>query len=147
MFKKSPKQKAEALEKKGDRLAQKKQWLAAYGCYHEAVELDESQLHLYGKLLKSLDEMKDDWTEEHFAHSVHWQMKLKEIEDPKFKLIHARNEPEFQEIIAIIKKLLNASSEKEETALVEKIVSYGSLANYPLIDMLLAFKGVKKNKD
>jgi hypothetical protein len=140
MFKKNPQQKAETLEKKGDRLARQNKWLAAYGCYHEAIELDERRHHLYEKLLKTLDEMKEVWTEEHFAHSVHWQMKLKEIEDPAFRRIHARHEPEFHEVIKLIKKMLAAKSTQEETEHVERIVARGTEALYPLIDMLLAFK-------
>lgn len=144
MFKKKPQQKAEALEKKGDLLAKQNKWLAAYGCYHEAVELDESRTHLYGKLLETMDEMKEEWTEEHFAHSVHWQMKLQESGDPTFKRIHARNEPEFHKVVQIIKKMMTAKSQKEETETVEQIVAQGTEALYPLIDMLLAFKEIGK---
>ena len=145
MFKKTPTQKAVDLEKTGDRHTAKNQWHKAYACYHRAMELDNSRTHLLDKLLKTLDEMKEDWTEEHFVHSVHWQMLKQEAQDPTFRRIHARAEPEFKEIIELAKKMLSADLPGQETEFAEKIVAHGELALYPLIDLLLTFKEMSRS--
>lgn len=144
MFKKTPKQKADSLEARGEKLLSQKQWQKAYSCFHEAIEIDDTRVRLYDKLLNLLDSMKENWTEEHFAHSVHWQMKKQEHEDPKFRRINARAEPEFQQVMSLIKNMMETKTESKETECVEKIAGFGPDAVYPLIDMLLAFKEAGK---
>ena len=141
-FKKSPNEKANDLEQKGDRLLAKGNFAKAYQCYHQAVELDESRSHLFDKLIQILEDNQDEWDEEHFAHSVHWQMQKQEAEDPTFKRIHARNDPEHQIITSLIKNMLSAKTQKEETEFIEEIAEFQGLATYPLIDFILAFKEI-----
>lgn len=144
MFKKNPKLEADALEQKGHKFLKQKKWEQAYSHLHEAIELDPTRTHLYDTLIDALNNMKDDWTEEHFAHSVHWQMKKQELENPALKRVHARSEPEFTRVMECIKQMLSAKSEVSETECIEKIIAFGTDALYPLVDMLLAFKQAGK---
>lgn len=141
--KKTNADRAKVLEAKGDRLSKKGKLQKAYDCYHKAAQLAESK-ELYEKLIALLNDLKNEWTEEHFSHSLFWEMRKQELEDPIFKRINARSEPEFQAILDTIKKMMGAMNTAEETQCVEKIVSFGNEALYPLIDMLLAFKQAGK---
>lgn len=144
--KKSPQEKARWLEKKGDLCFAKGKFHKAYHFYHEAVELDETLTPLYDKLIALLKEQQEDWQEEHFAHSLFWEMRKKEIQDPTFKRIHARSEPESQAITKLVKKMLEAPSQEEETKCIEEVAAYGPQALYPLLDFILAFKEAGKKQ-
>ena len=61
--KKSPQEKAKWLEKKGDLYFAKGKFHRAYHCYHEAVELDDTLIPLYDKLIDLLKEQQEDWQE------------------------------------------------------------------------------------
>lgn len=146
MFKKTLTLEADTLEQNGHRLLKQKKWGEAYAQLHEAIEADPTRTHLYDTLIHTLNNMKEDWTEEHFAHSVHWQMKKQEIENPALKLVHARSEPEFAKVMECIKQMLSAKSAANETECIEKIIAFGTDALYPLVDMLLAFKQAGKKQ-
>lgn len=145
-FKSDPTAKAAKFELKGDRLASKGKYKKARQAYEKALACDWSRLSVYKKLISLLDAHKDDFSEEDFAYSVYWAMQIQEIEDPTFKRIHARQEPEFQEVIKLIQKMMQAKEQNEETKIVEDIASYGESAVYPLIDFLLTFKEIGRQQ-
>ena len=144
--KKSQEETIKDLIKKGNKAFDDEDFQKSYDFYHEAVELDENRIELYDRLIEILKMHEDDWTEEHFAHSMHWEMKKQEIKDPKFKRIHAREEESFKAVSNLIKNAFSAKDTKKETEFVEEIVKYGPEAIYPLIDFILIFKEVGQNK-
>lgn len=84
------------------------------------------------------------WTEQDFVECLDTVMKQQEMEDPKFKRVHAQFEPEWQEITKLIKMILRTQDEKTETSLVEQIASYKETAIYPLVETLLILKKMRK---
>ncbi len=87
------------------------------------------------------------WTQEDFVESLDKVMKQQEEEDPKFKRVHARFEPEWKTATQLIRQLFKAGDEKEETVVIEKIASLGEKMIYPLIEVLLVFKKVQSRKN
>lgn len=96
--------------------------------------------------MKKKKKSEKKWTEKDFVDSLDKVMKEQEVEDPKFKRVHAQFEPEWQEVTQLIKKLLMAADEKTETSLVEQIASYKETAIYPLVETLLILKKIRKKE-
>lgn len=125
----------------------------AYESYKNAAGYADLSEDLAGKLISSMEAIKDDWSEEDFVEHIYWTMRQQELVDPTFKRIHFRAEPEFQEVTKLIQAMLQAKTSDEETQNVEAIVDYGELAIYPLIEYILTFKNItkhvkeQKNKD
>lgn len=93
---------------------------------------------------KKKNRREREWTEKDFVDCLDKVMKEQEVEDPKFKRVHAQFEPEWQEVTQLIKKLLIVADEKAETSLVEQIASYKETAIYPLVETLLILKKMRK---
>lgn len=129
--------KAFVLENKGDAYFAKNKFKKALDCYEEALELNETRVELYDKLIKLHEAATDTWTEEDFSYNLALTMKKQELVDPTLKRIHARSEPNFREITHLIQKMLKASDTQTQTDYVEAIVAYETEALYPLIDMML----------
>ena len=134
-----PEAKSQHFETVADQLVHKNKLRAAYFNYKKAVFYDATRQALYEKLIKVMDDFKDDWSEDDFVENVYWAMQLKELQDPTFKRLHFRSEPEFQEVTQLIHKMLKAQNIADETQAVEAIVAHDSKALYPLIDFLLHF--------
>ncbi len=134
-----PEIKSQHFENIGDALVHKKDFRKAYLNYKKSVFYDASRLALYEKLIKVMDDCKDNWSEEDFVENIYWAMQLKELQDPTFKRLHFRSEPEFQAVTQLIQKMLKAPNTEEETQAVEAIVAYSDKALYPLIEFLLHF--------
>lgn len=129
---------------KGDKYAQKGKFKAALKQYRRAQELDPDNLFLYDKLIETHKIIKTEWTDKDFAESLAWTMQKQELENPKFKRVHARMEPEWKEITQLIQRMMQVEDEKTEVDLVEQIVAYEDLALYPLIEVILSFKELQK---
>lgn len=138
--------KAKKLEDKGDLYRRRNQHQKAFKAYQQALDLDESRLTLYDKIISLHKEYSQNWTEEDFAYNLWLTMKRQEIENPVFKRIHARSDPEFKEVRQLITKMLKAKTDNEETKIVEKIAAFGQHAIYPLIDFILGFKQISRQK-
>lgn len=124
----------------------KKDFRKAYTYYKKAAYFDNSRASLYEKLIKVMDDFKDDWSENDFVENIYWAMQLKELQDPTFKRIHFRSEPEFKEVTELIQKMLKATNQADETKAVEAIVGFSDKAIYPLIEFLLTFKNINPSK-
>lgn len=127
------------FENLADALSQQKKFRKAYLNYKKSVFYDSSRPTLFEKLIKVMDDFKDNWSEEDFVENISWAMHLKELQDPTFKRLHFRNEPEFQAVTQLIQKMLKAHNTEDETQAVEAIVAHGDKALYPLIEFLLHF--------
>lgn len=127
-------------ELKGDEFLKKNQDKKAFEAYKKALELDDTRLDLYDKVTKLHEKYSDNWDNADFAYNLFLTMKKQEIVDPTFKRIHASQEPESKEISEEIKKMFHAKTREIETNHVEKVVSYGAPALYPLINFLLGLK-------
>lgn len=143
---KDPIAQARILEHKADQLKDRGKFKKAFELYEEALDLDETRVELYDKLIAVHAEFQDEWTEDDFAYNVHLSMQKQEILDPSFKRIHAQHEPEYKNATKIIRRLLDAKDEKLETKIIEDIASLGEDAIYPLIDFLLGFKKIMTKK-
>lgn len=139
--------KARKLEDKGDLYKSRNKHQKAFAAYQKALDLDDTRLELYDKLIKLHEEYNDNWTEDDFAYNLHLTMKKQEVVNPIFRRINARQDPEFKEVRRLIKKMLDAKTDEEETKFVEEIVAYEFDALYPLIDFILSFKELGKRKD
>ena len=132
------------LEYKADKLFAKSDFRKAYLNYKKAACLNENRLELFEKLLNTMEQFKDHWSEEDFVENIYWALKLKELKDPTFKRLHFRSEPEFETVTNLIQSMLKAQDQNTETAAVEAIVAHGEKALYPLIDYLITFKNLAK---
>jgi hypothetical protein len=139
-----PKDKAFKHEAQGDKHRAKKNFKKAVDSYRKAIEVNDAREALYDKLLTVMEEFSEAWTEEDFALNVYCTMRKQELADPTFKRIHARAEPQAAQVADLVKKMLSAKSQDEETKYVEAIAEYGELAVYPLIDFILLFKEMGK---
>lgn len=139
---KNPK-KARAEELKGDKLLTQGKDQKAFECYKKSLNLDESRIEIYDKLLTLHGRYSDNWNEKDFAYNVWLGMKKQEILNPSFKRVHARAEPGFQKITDLIKKMFNCESNTDETRYVEEIIAQGQDSLYPLIDYILGLKNLK----
>lgn len=128
------------LELKGDQWLKKGKLKDAFKSYRKALTLDSEHLPLYDKLIESQKKLGKELTHEEFAESLGWTMKKQELENPAIKRVHAKLEPEWNEIMEAAKQMMMVIDEKTETECVEKIAAHGSLAVYPLVEMLLTFK-------
>lgn len=140
---KNPK-KAGLEELKGDKFLEKGHDKKAFEAYKKSLDLDETRVGIYDKLIALHNKYSDNWNEKDFAYNVWLGMKKQEILDPAFRRIHARAEPEFQKITTLIKNMFNAESSVAETRIAEEIVVKGPGALYPLIDYILGFKNLRK---
>lgn len=125
---------------KGDSAFDKGKFKAALKYYEKALDINSENISLYAKLIQTHQSLNQDWTEEDFAISLAWSMKKQELEDPKFKRIHAQLEPESQEVTKLIQQMILAKNETLETSLIEKIISFQEQALYPLVEALLTYK-------
>lgn len=141
-----PKSKARVLELKGDKALSKNKTRKALKYYDDALEYDLTRLELYDKIIDTHKLFQDEWDESDFAYNLAITMKKQEVEDPTFKRLHARHEPEYKEVAVLIKNLLDAKDSAEETQAVEKIREFDGDAVYPLIDAVLGFKEFGKIK-
>ena len=132
--------KSRVLENKGDSLFKKDKLNKAFECYEQALVLDEDRVELYDKLISLHEKLISDWNDEDFAYNLHLTMRKQEIIDPTFKRLHARHEPEYKNVLTLIKKMLAANNAESETIEVEAIMNYGAEAIYPLVDFILGFK-------
>lgn len=146
IFKKSDHEKALLFEEKGDRFLEKKNYKKALFHFKKSQEFLPDSIGIYDKLIETHKNLESEWSEEDMALSVAWTMKKMELENPKFKRIHAQSEEEWKEVIEKVKQILSSKTEEEETAHIEDIVSYGEKAIYPLIDFILSFKNLKNIK-
>lgn len=98
------------------------------------------------KKKKSRTPLKNEgeWTQSKFVESLTRVMKKQEEDNPRLKRVHARMEPEWGALAALIREMMNATDESQEDELIEKIAAHGKKAVYPLIEMLLAFKKLGK---
>jgi hypothetical protein len=137
--------KALTLERKGDQFRADGEITKAFECYGKALEFAEDRVGLYDKLIALHELVHDEWTEQDFATNLTWTMKRAELLNPDLKRAHHRATPEHRQIKELISKLMRAP-EAEEAAVVEKIVTFGADAVYPLTDVLLQFKHLGKKK-
>lgn len=142
--KKSGPAKAATHEAKGDAHTAIGRHDKALASYTKALECDPKRPELYDKVIAAHEKASHDWDEADFALSVSWAMRKKELLDPAFRRIHARDDAGFQETLILIRQLMKATSLAEETRLVESIRERGEDAVYPLIDFLLSLKFRKK---
>lgn len=143
---KDPKNKARVLELKGDKALSKNKNRKALQFYDQALEYDDQRLELYDKIISTHKLFEDEWEESDFAYNLALTMKKQEVEDPTFKRLHARHEPEYKDVAVLIKDLLEAKEAGTETEAIEKIREYEGHAVYPLIDAILGFKEFGKIK-
>lgn len=135
------------LESLGDQSLAKNHHKKALNYYQKALALHDQRAELYQKLIKCLDEKKESWDEQDFTNSVMWEMKYQELVNPIMKRIHARQHETFQTITHDLQKIMTEQDPAQETQLVEKVISYGDEALYPLVDFLIQIKEtVFKNK-
>lgn len=134
-----PELKSLHFESVADTLSRQKNFRKAYLNYKKSVFYDATRPALFEKLIKVMDDFKGDWSEDDFVENIYWTMQLKELQDPLFKRLHFRSEPEFQAVTQLIQQMLKAKSTADETRAVEAIVAYSDKALYPLIDFLLHF--------
>ncbi len=132
------------LEYKADKLFAKNDFRKAYLNYKKAACLNETRGEVFEKLLNTMEQFKEQWSEEDFVENIYWTMKLKELKDPTFKRLHFRTEPEFETVTSLIQSMLKAQDQNAETEAVEAIVAHGDKALYPLIDYLITFKNLAK---
>lgn len=131
-------------EYNGDQYFNREKFKKAMNCYRKAVGLDPEHLPLYEKLIQTQTKLGKELNDEEFAESLGWTMKKQELENPGMKRVHAQLEPEWNEIVELIKQMMNETDEMKETHWVEKIADYGTLSVYPLIEILLSFKKLGK---
>lgn len=134
--------KALVLELKGDRYSERGKLKQAFTCYSEALELWDTRVELYDKLLALHEKVKENWTEDDFTANLDWSLRRSELLNPHLKRVHHRSTPEHKQVKILATKLLKAPSETTENDLIEEIAVYGSDAVYPLIDMLLQVKNL-----
>ncbi len=136
------KQTPESLIIKGDKYFNSKKFKKALDSYTRANELDPDNQKVYDKMIAAHLELKDDWNDEDLAISLTWTMKKQELENPALKRIHARMTPEWESINGLVKQLLLAKDENEETRLIGQITNHGEAALYPLLEFVLGIKKV-----
>lgn len=134
------KNKALALENKGDTLVKKGKITQAIATYQKALQLTPDSLSLVDKLITTHEAKKEKWTEEDFVLHLDLTMKKQEVIDPAFKRYHARHDAECRTIVRLIQKMMVEKTQTKETEIVEEIVACGEKAVYPLVDALLALK-------
>lgn len=142
--KKSPQQKAQTLEKKGDQQSQQNNHRKAMKHYREAVDLHPEHAPLYQKLIDTQKLLEHEWEEGDLADTISWTMKLQELENPALRLNHARLTPEWNDTIALIKTLMIIPEGEEEDRLISKILDLGDKALPAALDFLLTFKKARK---
>ncbi|MDO8519508.1 MAG: hypothetical protein Q7T11_05035 [Deltaproteobacteria bacterium] len=81
------KKKRQSAEQKGDAQFRKKKFREALKHYRKAATRKPNEPVLYGKLVKTLDQIKGDWTEKEFAESLDWTMKEQELKHPEARRI------------------------------------------------------------
>lgn len=84
------------------------------------------------------------WTDVEFVETLVETMKKQEEEFPALKRVHARLEPQWQIVIDLIKKMMEAPTDTATEDVVADIARHGEHALYPLIDFILSIKGMKK---
>ncbi len=134
--------KALVLELKGDRYRERGKLKQAFTCYSEALELWDTRVELYDKLLTLHDEVKDNWTEDDFIANLDWSLRRSELLNPHLKRVHHRSTSEHKQVKILTTQLLKAAGEEIENALIEEIAAFGAEAVYPLIDTLLQVKNL-----
>lgn len=140
------KQTPQKLVEKGDKYFTQKKYKKALEKYQRANELDPDNKSVYEKMIAAHLEVKDEWTDLDFANSVSWTMKKQELENPSLKRIHARMTPEWDEINSLIKTLLLAGNEEDESQTINHILSHGEKALYPLLEFVLGIKKINPLK-
>lgn len=140
-------QKAFVNENAGDAHFKKGRFDKALKRYRKAVELGANNPRIYEKLVLSHKNSTSVWTEAEFAESLGWTMQKQELENPHLKMVHAKMEPEWNEIAMLIKEMMLASDDSNETALAERIAVYKDKATYPLVEALLSFKKLGKKRE
>lgn len=145
-MKKKKKTKFQTAIDKGDKELKKGKPEKALKHYREAQKLNPEEVSVYDKLIESLNQSSSEWTKAEFAESLQWTMKKQELEDPRFKRVHASLEPEWQKITTLIKNMLGEKDKKKETEIVEKIVAFETTALYPLVETLLSFKHLSEKR-
>ena len=138
--------KAFALELKGDQSLNKKQNSKAQDFYLEALKFNPDRIELYDKLIALQESSQAQWQADDFTLHVTLTMRRQEILNPMFKRINARALPEFEEIKSILLEILRTHDTEKETELVEKIIEYGDLALYPLLDFIISLKEEPQEK-
>lgn len=134
--------KALVWELKGDRYRERGKLKQAFTSYSAALELWDTRIELYDKLLAIHEEVKDNWTEDDFTVNLDWSLRRAELLHPHLKRVHHRNTPEHKQVKALTTKLLKAQNDDAENDLVEEIAAFGCDAVYPLIDLLLQVKNL-----
>ncbi len=135
-FKKTPREKADKLEKKGDHFLDKHQYEKALKAYRDASELNPESPSLYEKLVNAQSRLEGDWNENDFIENISWVMKKQEIDTPEIKNLHETLNPEYAQIKKLIAHLLSAPPE-EKAADIERIKAYGEKAVLPLLHTLI----------
>lgn len=136
--------KAARFEEKGDKAARKGKFGKALEAYRKSRELNPDNPAIYDKLIETHQKVKETWNDSDFAESLLWTMKRQELANPGLKRVHAQLEPDWKEMVQVIRAMMQIADEKTETELVEKIASFGGRAVYPLIEVLLSFKKLMK---
>lgn len=139
------KEKAEKLLTKGDELLQKGKFKRALRKFKKAQKYDPERADIYDRLVKAHEAATKDWDVEDVVESVGWVMEQQELQDPSFKMLHAKLSPEWNNVTERIKTLIVCEDEKEECRIVEEIRAFGEEAIYPLLHTLLQIK--KGSKD
>jgi len=136
------KQTPAALIAKGDKQFKSKKYKKALDYYSRANEIDPDNQAVYDKMITAHLQLKEDWDDEDLAMSLTWTMKKQELENPALKRVHARMTPEWEHINTLIKQLLLAKDEGEETKLLSQIIDHGEQAVYPLLEFLMGIKKI-----
>lgn len=139
-FKRSPTEKAQALEKKGDRLFAKEKFSKAFQTYEKSWEWDSERPSIYPKLIESFEKLDREWTQEDFELTLSWTMRQQELENPEIKHVHEKFTPEYQEVQKLIQQFLVSPTDVESQALREKILANHELATSALLDFLQRIK-------
>ena len=132
--------KALKYEKKGDKLLGKGKVRPALEAYQISETHYPEREEIYNKLIETLNSIEDEWSEEDFSLSMHWTMRLQEVQNPKIKRVHEQFSLEFQRVQKLVQQLLVTNDEASEEALIDQILSYGERATLPLLHFITSLK-------
>ena len=134
--------KALRLEKKGDRLHAKGKLDKALQFYEKSEKYDPERPEIYKKLIQTLEELDQEWSQEDFDRSMTWTMRQQELEHPEIKQVHEKFTDEYHAVQKLVQKLMIIPGPEEEVKIISEIISYGEKAHLPVLDFILSIKKV-----
>jgi tetratricopeptide (TPR) repeat protein len=139
-------QKALSYEKKGDKLLEKGKTRKALIQYQKSEALDPERPEIYQKLVDTLNQLEDSWSEQDFSNSMAWTMRQQELQNPAIILEYQKLSPEYSEVQKLVQRLLLEPEEAMETQLIQEILAYGEKAPLPLLHFLISLKKSSKQE-